>query len=210
MINSLQVGRKTQTTRNESEKRTLSYGDVPVRRGGWCRSSSAGFTLFELILVVILVAVFAGILLGRFLIYQEMAEKAAMEQTAGAVRSALNLQVAKLLTQGRVEDIPKIATVNPMNFMTDQQRNYVGEFYEATLADIPPGSWYYDLKHQELVYLVFRGSHFVPDPDGLKRVRYKIGLVYNEELFRDAATLGKKDLGGVVLKEVAPYTWDVR
>lgn len=174
------------------------------------RFYSAGFTLFELIIVIILVAVFSGILFGRFLNYQELAEKVAMEQTAGAVRSALNLQVARLITQGRMDDISKIETVNPMKFMTDQQKNYVGEIYEASLDNIPAGSWYYDLKRRELVYLVHRGEHFASGGDGLKRVRYKVGVVYNEELFREAAAVTKKELGGVVLKEVDPYAWDVK
>lgn len=176
---------------------------VPWRR-------AAGFSLFELILVIIIVALFAGVLLGRFVTYQEMAEKAAMEQTAGAVRSALNLQMARLITQGKVDDIPKIVTVNPMKFMTEQQKNYVGEFYEASLDNIPPGSWYYDLKQKELVYLVYRGGHFQPGPDGMKRVRYKVGLVYNEDLFRNNGVVAGKELGGVVLKEVEPYTWNVQ
>ena len=181
-----------------------------MRRTHPRRARASGFTLFELILVIILVALFSGILLGRFLMYQELAEKAAMEQTAGAVRSALNLQVARLITQGRVDDIPKIVTVNPMTFMTERQKNYAGEFYEASLDDIPPGSWYYDLKHKELVYLVQRGDHFVAGTDGMKRVRYKIGLVYNEELFRNVPPDAKKELGGVVLNEVEPYSWNVQ
>lgn len=181
----------------------MTRSGVPWRR-------AAGFSLFELILVIIIVALFAGVLLGRFVTYQEMAEKAAMEQTAGAVRSALNLQMARLITQGQVDDIPKIVTVNPMKFLTEQQKNYVGEFYEASLDNIPPGSWYYDLKQKELVYLVYRGGHFQSGPDGMKRVRYKVGLVYNEELFRNSGVDARKDLGGVVLKEVEPYTWNVQ
>ena len=180
-----------------------------MMRGSPAKPREAGFTLFELIVVVILVAVFAGVLLGRFLLYQEMAEKTAMEQTAGAVRSALNIQVAGLIARGRTEDIPKLATLNPMNLLTEQQKNYIGEFYETSMDDIPPGSWYFDLRHRELVYLVYRGGHFVPAEDGSKRVRYKVALVYNNGLLSSGQS-GRKELGGVVLREVAPYKWEIQ
>ncbi len=170
---------------------------------------SRGFTLFELIIVIILVGVFAGILLGRFLLYQEMAEKAAMEQTAGSVRSALNIQVAALIARGRVDELPGLASRNPMRLLTDQQKNYVGEFYEARLDDIPPGNWYYDLKRKELVYLVYRGAHFVPEEGGDKSVRYKVVLVYNDSFPSQSGEAGP-DIGGIALKEVRPYRWDVK
>lgn len=180
-----------------------------VRNTAPVRRLSAGFTLFELIIVITLVAIFAGILLGRFLLYQEIAEKAAMEQTAGAVRSALNIQVATLVARGRTAEIPKLATVNPMKFLNDQQKNYVGEFYEASLDDIPPGSWYFDLRRKELVYLVFRDAHFVPDESGSKSVRYKVTLAYNDALL-NGANKEKPEIGGVALKEVHPYQWDIK
>lgn len=167
---------------------------------------SAGFTLFELIIVIILVAVFSGMLLGRFLIYQEAAEKAAMEQTAGAIRSALNIRLAALIARGRTAEIPKLATLNPVTLLAEKQRNYVGEYYDVSGSDIPPGSWYFDLKSKELVYLVDRGAHFVPDKSGRKRVRYRVGLVYNDDL-SSVTAVSTREVGGIALTEVEPYIW---
>jgi general secretion pathway protein G len=167
---------------------------------------SAGFTLFELIIVIVLVAVFSGMLLGRFLMYQEAAEKTAMEQTAGAIRSALNIRLAALIARGRTAEIPKLVTLNPITLLVEKQRNYAGEYYDVSGSDIPPGSWYFDLKNKELVYLVDRGAHFVPDKSGRKRVRYRASLVYNEDL-SDATAASAKEVGGIALKEVEPYIW---
>lgn len=173
------------------------------------KSRSAGFTLFELIIVIILVAVFAGILLGRFQMYQEAAEKAAMEQTAGAIRSALNIQLAALIARGRTEDIPRLAALNPVTLLAEKQRNYAGEYYDTAGSDIPPGSWYYDLKNRQLVYLVDRGAHFVPDKDGRKWVRYRVGLVYNNAL-SGAGNAADREIAGIAFREVEPYTWKPR
>jgi prepilin-type N-terminal cleavage/methylation domain-containing protein len=167
-----------------------------------------GFTLFELIVVIVLVSMLSAMVLDRFLVYQEMAEKTAMEQTAGAIRSALNIQMAGLIARGRTEDIPKLAAVNPIKFLTERQRNYVGEFYEVGPDDIPTGSWYFDLKRKQLVYSVHRGAYFVPDENGHKRVRYAVTLVYNEGFLNGPS--GAKELGGVVLREVVPYKWELK
>lgn len=166
----------------------------------------AGFTLFELVLVIVLVAVMMKILLERFLIYQEMAEKVAMEQTVGALKSALNIQTAALIASGRTDDVAKLTTINPFTLLADKQRNYIGELFKVDEGTIEPGNWYFDLKRRQAVYVVARGPHFVPDEQGRKEVRYKVELVYNEGLFGDTRTT----VGGVVLKEVKPYTWNVR
>lgn len=171
------------------------------------RKRSAGFTLFELMIVIVLVAVFAGILLGRFLLYQEMAEKTAMEQTAGAVRSALNIQVAGLIARGRTEDIPKLLTVNPMKLLTETQKNYAGEFYEVAHGDVPQGSWYFDLKRRHLVYVVRNGAHFEPDENGDKLVRFRVDLVYND--WQKGLDSASREIAGVSFKEVRPYVWNI-
>lgn len=168
-----------------------------------------GFTLFELVLVICLVAVFSGILLDRFFKYQELAEKAAMEQTAGAIRSALTIQMAGLVTQGRTDAIPALVEVNPFQFVTDRGKSYAGEYFEVMDGDIAPGSWYFDLKRKELVYLVRRGEHFASAAGETKQVRYKVRLVHNEWLAKMVGKEKKGYVGGVVLEETAPYSWEI-
>lgn len=170
---------------------------------------SRGFTLFELILAIIIVALAAGILLGRVLFYQEMAEKTAMEQTVGGLRSALTIQLSGLMARGRMEDIPKLESVNPMVLLTRFPENYVGEYY-GTPNDVSAGSWYFDLKSRELVYLVRRGMHFQSGQKGEKNVRYRVSLVYNDWLQTASDKQAEKEPGGITLQEVQPYTWEIK
>lgn len=166
---------------------------------------SRGFTLFELVLVIVVVALAASILFGRTLDYQEMAEKTAMEQTAGVVRSALAMQLSGLIARGRMEDIPKLKAVNPMMLLAEVPKNYVGEYY-GTPDDIPAGSWYFDLKSRELVYLIRHGMHFQSKQKGSKAVLYRVNLVYNDWL----PAADSKEAGGILLQEVQPYTWVIK
>ena len=172
------------------------------------RAKVAGFTLFELIVVIVLIAVLSGILLRRFLTYQELAEKVAMEQTAGAIRSALTIQLAALVVRGRLKDAPQLATINPMNLLADGQQNYAGEFFTVKPGDVPRGSWYYDLKRGQLVYLVQHDAHFVSGKEGESEVRYSVALLYSD-LFSKPGEESSNDVGGVVLKVVHPYKWNV-
>lgn len=167
----------------------------------------AGFTLLELVTVIVVVSILSGVLIGRFLIYLEMAEKTAMEQTVGAIRSGLNIQMAGLIARGRTEDISRLVTTNPMKFLSGKQKNYAGEFFGGKLPDINPGNWYFDLKDRQLVYLVGRDAHFVPGEDGRKWIRYRLSLVFNESSLADTQRSILQEIGGVTLEEVAPYKW---
>ncbi|MBW8079196.1 MAG: prepilin-type N-terminal cleavage/methylation domain-containing protein, partial [Gallionella sp.] len=91
-------------------------------------SSDRGFTLFELVVVIIIIAILAGLFLNRVMFYQELAEKTAMEQVAGTVQSALTMQYGKILTRGQASDIPAMAIDNPMHWLQRKPRNYAGEF----------------------------------------------------------------------------------
>lgn len=177
---------------------------MPVRS----RARALGFTLFELILSLMVVSVFAGKLAERFVDYQEQAEKAAMEQTVGSIRSALNIRMAALIARGRSEDVAKLLEMNPFTLLNDQQKNYAGEHYEVQPDSIPPGSWYYDLKARQAVYLVQRGDQFVSSGGG-RAIRFKTGLVYNTPLPGEKSDQSG-DVGGVAFREVQPYRWEVK
>lgn len=166
-----------------------------------------GFSLFELILVVTIVVILASVLLDRVLRYQEEAEKAAMEHTVGVIKSALNLKVAGLLARDQAAEMEKLIQENPMNWLADRPRNYLGEYFDPGPEDTAPGHWYFDLKTRHLVYVVQRGEHFIPGPDGRKWVRFRAKVVYNEPRGGMRPGLQAKEIGGVRLEAVEKYSW---
>jgi general secretion pathway protein G len=172
------------------------------------RARARGFTLFELILSILAVSLFAGKMAERFVDYQEHAEKAAMEQTVGSIRSALNIRMAALVARGRSEDAGKLLEINPFTLLNEQQKNYAGEHYEVQADSIPAGSWYYDLKARQVVYLVQRGDQFVSSGGG-KAIRFKTELVYNIPLPGEKGDRSK-DVGGVAFREVQSYKWEIK
>jgi general secretion pathway protein G len=170
----------------------------PLRRQG-------GFTLLELIVVVCVAAVMMGVLFNRLQVYKEAAEKAAMQQTAAAIKSALQMRVASYMISGQDNEIDKLAAKNPINWLQENPGNYAGEFFADAYARVPPGSWYYDLTRQELVYVVNLGDNFKPAPDGRKWVRYRVRIAYEDLPLRDGGV--RKILSAVSFAPVQPFVW---
>jgi general secretion pathway protein G len=170
-----------------------------------------GFTLFELFIVACIVGVLATVLFNRVLLYQRMAEKTAMEETVGVLRGALHLKFAGLIAQHRENDAQYFVGQNPMNWLAEKPKNYVGELFGPEAGKVASGQWYFDLRDRSLVYLVHnRGS----SDDGAKKasaaqIAFVIKVVWgNKSAEVGDAWMTHKVLEGVVLEQKFPYKWD--
>ena len=131
-----------------------------------------GFSLIEVVVVIALIAVFAGVLLDRTVYYQELAEKASMEQGAGDLRSSFNLRVAELALENRFAELDALMLKNPFDLLARPPQNYLGVLDAPSLDRVVAGSWYFDNKSKEVVYSVDLGRYFSPDERGQKRVAW--------------------------------------
>ncbi|CAK0770242.1 conserved hypothetical protein [Gammaproteobacteria bacterium] len=197
-----------------------SYPAIPDTRGSHHRGSK-GFTLLEMVVVITVISVLGVVILERFLRYREMAEMTAMEQVAGIVRSAMVLRVSSLLVHHQMSRIEAMPQENPMKWLAEKPSNYQGERYDPDPHELVAGSWYYDLKNSELVYLPDWGRYFIPGPDGQKWIRFKVELVYTdiEDATQPEDNVDKEGeakkteeehrnrIAGVVLNLTRPYQW---
>jgi general secretion pathway protein G len=151
------------------------------------------------------VAVMAGILFNRLRLYEEAAEKAAMQQTAAAIKSALQMRVAAYMISGRDNEIENLRNENPVRWLQEKPADYAGEFYADAYARVPPGSWYFDLTRREFIYAINLGNNFKPGPDGRKWVRYRVSVKYENMSANDAPP--RKVLSAVSFVPVEPYAW---
>jgi len=165
-----------------------------------CRQG--GFTLIELVVVVCIVVILIGTLLVKVSDYQERAEKAAMQQVAAALQSALTIEYGSMMARGKESLVSELLVQNPMDWLSKKPENYSGEYYAPTPRSVAPGNWVFDLRTRELIYVVNRGEHFVPGSDGYKWVRYHVKLVYDH-----LPGEKKEELTGVLFEPVEPYSW---
>ena len=173
--------------------------------GGGPTGPQGGFTLFELIVVICIVAVMAGILLNRLQVYEEAAEKAAMQQTAAAVKSALQMRVAAYMIDGRDKEIENLRDENPVDWLQEKPENYAGEYYADAYTRVRPGSWYFDLSRRELIYVLNLGANFKPGPDGRKWIRYRVHIDYDQVPQRQGPP--RRVLTAVSFAPVRSYVW---
>jgi prepilin-type N-terminal cleavage/methylation domain-containing protein len=170
------------------------------------RTRPAGFSLIEFTVVLVVISIISAVLLDRLKFYQEQAERATMEATAAAIQAALHLRIAGHLATGAgAAQIEALADQNPVEWLAREPDNYAGAYDEQGAADVPEGSWYFDLSDRTLVYRVRYGRAFVPDAAGRKEVHYRARVEYGR-LEPTSKLMGIKI---AEFRPVHPYRWAV-
>ncbi len=177
----------------------------PAEGGGFSLAPnvSKGFTLFELAVVVCIVAVLLVVFLNRVLFYQEQVEKAGMIGVITSVQSSLNMQQLGYLIRNEDAKIANLTKDNPINWLDDKPPNYVGEFFDPALDTIAPGNWAFDLKSRDLIYVPDNTRNISFAGDGKKWLRFRVKL--EQEGAKD--TTGKGSVISASFEPVAPYRW---
>src|SRR6185295_11043194 len=121
---------------------------LPADVGPGCRRArqalmrARGFTLIELFIVICVVAVTFGVALERLLRYQEMGERAALEQNLAAINTALTMRFAAYVASGRPEAIRAELDNNPVDLLSRPPQNYLGELYAPPAETLERPYWY--------------------------------------------------------------------
>lgn len=176
--------------------------------GKGCRSASvllpgkrqAGFTLLELLGIILLVSVLTLVLYDRFLGYQALAEKTVMEMTVINMRSGLRWRVGELMIEGRADKMASLLDENPIKWLVAPPPNYIGAFQNPEQHPISGNAWYFDIRRHELIYRQGRDSVFATDHSHAKVWRFKVTAVTSP------AANGPKTVGkvqGITLTRIA-------
>ena len=162
-----------------------------------------GFSLFELAVTVAIIGILASVLLSRIKSYQEEAERVAMENVVGVLRSALAMRHGQLVAQGRQEDVIKLLTINPMELLAQKPANYLGELNPQQKEKISLGNWYFNRKKLLLVYIARTGATF--QLSETMQLTFKIALLRTLDGangLKPAETSNSTTIEGVVLMQV--------
>ena len=180
-----------------------------IKCAGVGKGRRTGFSLLELLVAIVVVSLLAGMFIKNSAqFYQEQAEKVAMEQTLGVIRSALHLKMASLIAKNRTAEIPLLAERNPMEWLAEKPKNYMGEYYAPEPEDVVSGHWYFDLRKRYLIYSVQNAAHFRLVSGDLKQIHFQVKLVKNSDVsLKKNKDLEGSEIEGVVLEPVVPYTW---
>jgi prepilin-type N-terminal cleavage/methylation domain-containing protein len=159
-----------------------------------------GFTLFELAVATVIVALLMSLLLVRLHSYQREAQQVAVQRLVGTLRTALSVKSAQLSVAKREHELLRIIDENPMSWLVELPSNYLGEYYSPEGNALPDDNWYFDRGRKELVYITPSRKTFQRRKQTLLRFKVKfIDLTLQEGKAPGLPVVTK----GVVLDQVS-------
>ena len=133
-----------------------------------------GFTLLEFAVVVAITALLSTVLLHRLDESRRAAEEAAARQTVAALRTALQVEVARALAQGRADTLATLAGQNPIRLLAHPPVNYLGEFALSEQGRVARHGWVFDPRDKILVYLTSERERFASGKSELPRFKVEL------------------------------------
>jgi prepilin-type N-terminal cleavage/methylation domain-containing protein len=169
--------------------------------------TARGFSLLELVVVVIAIAILTGVALDRLVPLVGRAERVSFMQVQSELQTALLLAAAEEIVHGDSERLTELAGANPMSLLLVPPANYLGGLKAPDHDELPGRSWYYDQRSSRLVYRPGTHSRF----KALDGPRDRIELVVRF-LFRDQNGDAKYQAGadlfdGLHLESAYRYDW---
>lgn len=169
-------------------------------------TQQAGFTLLELVVVIIIISIIGIVAVNRFWQWSVFAERASLQTVVGAMRTALGLETTRLALHEQLSQLPQLVGTNPMNLLAQTPDTYLGEI-DSKSQQIAEGHWYFDRNEHLLIYHLKYTDGFSTELEGTPRIRYHIKLVYTDNNRNGRYDRHFDDLGGLDLVPVEPYTW---
>ncbi len=181
-------------------------GAQQVTRTSQQAHGQGGFTLFELAIVVAIVSILAILAIDKIWALRMDAERAAVAQVVGSLRSALGLEVASRAVRNSLHSVPELEGTNPMKLMAQGPPGYLGDLEQVDAALLDGGQWYFDAANGALVYLVrFRGS-FETTLQAPQRLRFRIVLRYEDVDESGRFEPARDRVHGLDLVPMEPYS----
>lgn len=142
------------------------------------RRRGRGFTLIELVVVIIIISILLAVAAERLLKTRALAERAAVIEAVGNMRSALGMQLAKDIAGDNWRAIEALPGSNPMALMTRIPGDYIGALADPDPKHIEGMHWYFDTTTRDLVYRIEYADGYKSPLPGPPRLRFRIVAQY--------------------------------
>ena len=169
-----------------------------------------GFSLLELVVVIVLISVLLAIAIERLLIIKAQAERTAKEQVLGNLRSATTSRLAEMAVRSKLADIGGLARSNPMKLLAERPQNYLGELFGPDASSLEGGNWYFDSRAGVLCYLVESVEYFETRLAQPPRACYVMEVVFEDINHNGQYDPGTDQLRGLRLATMQAYAWNIR
>jgi prepilin-type N-terminal cleavage/methylation domain-containing protein len=169
-----------------------------------------GFSLLELVIVIILVVILFAVAVDRLMPLRGEAEAAHVASTIGSLRSALGLEAARQVTREGIDALPALATVNPMTLLQQRPDQYAGARASGRADDYLPGSWYFESDTGMLAYRVRFPQYLDGSPTQPVILRWSVDLQFDDQSGSGAFDPEHDRLHGIALIPTHTHRWPPR
>jgi type II secretory pathway pseudopilin PulG len=166
-----------------------------------------GFSLLEFVVVVVSIAILAGLLLERVLPLIGQAERVAFEQVRAQLKSALLLEAAERITRGESESLNELAGGNPIELLLEPPGNYVGSFYEREPDAKQRRIWYFDSADSVLVYRPGPRARISTRDGRPDRIEHTVRFAFRDQNGDGAYQSSVDHFDGLKLELLTAYEW---
>jgi prepilin-type N-terminal cleavage/methylation domain-containing protein len=166
-----------------------------------------GFSLLELLIVIVVISVLLVIAIERLLRLRFEAERVSVQSVIAAMRSGLYIEFAAAAAGGQGTRIDAARGTNPMLRLSERPESYAGEFFGADPALFEPGTGYFDRRDRALVYLVRFPEEFVTPLSGPPRLRLAVEPDYDDLDRNGRFDPGRDPVRGLKLVPLESYYW---
>ncbi len=143
-----------------------------------------GFTLFELVVLILVVAIVFAYGLNRFREFPGEAERANFLAVSTQLKAGVTLQMMNGIASGKWNELSALEGSNPMDLMLELPRNYLGAFDLIDEAALPRRTWYFDSFKGNLIYLADDSENLYSYVDGFRQptdqVSFRIVMKYDD------------------------------
>ena len=169
-----------------------------------------GFSLLELVIVIILVVLLFTIAVNRLAPLRGDAEAVHVATVIGSLRSAIGMEAASVVIRGGTQELAKLEGINPMALLQEVPEQYVGVRHTGEFDELPTGSWYFDETNGQLVYRVRFPQYLEGSPQAPVELRWQVQLQF-EDLSESGAFDPEQDRArGLGLRSLHEHRWTVR
>jgi len=170
------------------------------------RRYAAGFSLFELVVVILLVAIVFTYAFNRYQHYPAAAERANFLAVNAQLKAVINLLMMEAIASGNWQRLEALEGSNPMDLMLEPPVNYHGRGESGAIDSLPGHSWFFDVEHGALVYRASAGAGLETLQEGqwqsADTLRFRLILVYGDENGE-----GKQRWQGLLLASETEFRW---
>ena len=169
--------------------------------------SAGGFSLLELVVVIALISTLVAVAANRLLPYIDEAERVSVLRVEGQLRSSLMMEAAKRIVRGQFASLPELEGSNPVKFLLEPPKNYVGERLQQDTEQVPARRWYFEQDRQRLVYRLGEPFGLPVHDESLEDPAFVVRVAFADSNGDGVFEAQRDELYGVRLQRVAGAEW---